>query len=703
MAMFLLTLGLAASVELNPITRVAELLEDLSSKVTADAKKEQDLYDGFKCWCMKVINGKSASIEANEQRIAELNAYIDDLSSGRVELTSERGTLETEIADLEKAIAEETAMRKKQKEDFDAAKEELDKAIAALEDAVDVMSNGTAGSNRSTELVSLKARLTKATKIGSGFLAKRDVSELLKALQPDVPDVDYNKLNRDADFKMKYEHRSGEIQDILAEMLSTFKDNRDEAVNAEEKAKTDSAALLAAKQTQLDDSKQAGLDQKVEMGARAASKEESQTEVDNLTGQNERDKGFIADAKSTCATKATEWEERKRVRAEEKAAIQQTIATLRSDDARDLFKKSFSSQGKTLLIQTSAVVRKVMHPRVQKGVAMLEAAAIKAGDLRVLTLAQKIRDHHQQPTEADPFVEVTKAVDATIDELKQEEADDLKEKEICDKERHEKTQEVQMKSKAIDSNTARIARFNSYIQEAEKRVEEIKVNIKDLEDQKEDAKIQRDKEHAEFEIALEDDTKAVEVVGNAIKVLEDFYARENLQMGLFVQVSASTEVAASEEAPGEAPTPPPTTFDGPYKGAAGETGGVVGLMEMIKADIGKDIQKADKAEADALTAYNKLVADIDADILSLQTTKGGLEDAIADDTTSREEQKENRGTNQESMGATLTSLKAIAKSCDWITANIEPRMVERQEEMDNLHKAKGVFTGAEFAEPSAEE
>merc|ERR1719199_2393451 len=95
-------LGLAAAERLNPITRVAQLLEELSAKVDADGKKEQDLYDGFKCWCTKVINQKSASIEANTGRINELAAYIDDLTSGRVELTSERSTVEDEIKDLEK-------------------------------------------------------------------------------------------------------------------------------------------------------------------------------------------------------------------------------------------------------------------------------------------------------------------------------------------------------------------------------------------------------------------------------------------------------------------------------------------------------------------------------------------------------------------------------------------------------------------------
>ena len=42
------------------------------------------------------------------------------------------------------------------------------------------------------------------------------------------------------------------------------------------------------------------------------------------------------------------------------------------------------------------------------------------------------------------------------------------------------------------------------------------------------------------------------------------------------------------EEPGEAPTPPPSTWGSEYKGASGETGGIVALMEGIKADIEKD-------------------------------------------------------------------------------------------------------------------
>jgi DNA repair ATPase RecN len=116
--------------KLNPITRVAELLEGLAKKIAEDGKTEQDLYDKFKCWCTKVINAKATSIDTNEGRIKELAAYIDDLSSGRIELTSERSTLEEEIKSLEKAIEEEETMRDKEHEDFLAAEDEMKKAVA---------------------------------------------------------------------------------------------------------------------------------------------------------------------------------------------------------------------------------------------------------------------------------------------------------------------------------------------------------------------------------------------------------------------------------------------------------------------------------------------------------------------------------------------------------------------------------------------
>merc|ERR1719311_1705546 len=118
------------------------------------------------------------------------------------------------------------------------------------------MSDATVDMKEGVFLTSVHSQLKKVLKVGSGFMSENDVARLQRVV--DAPVTDFNDLNKDATFKMKYKQRSGEIQDILAEMLQTFKDNREEAINAETKAADDSKKLLDAKNDALktaDDSK----------------------------------------------------------------------------------------------------------------------------------------------------------------------------------------------------------------------------------------------------------------------------------------------------------------------------------------------------------------------------------------------------------------------------------------------------------------
>merc|ERR1719281_1942853 len=86
--------------KLSPVTRVVELLKALSLQVEEEGKKEEDLYENFVCWGKSIISQKTASNAAADARINELETYIADLASGRIELTDERVTLEKEVAEL---------------------------------------------------------------------------------------------------------------------------------------------------------------------------------------------------------------------------------------------------------------------------------------------------------------------------------------------------------------------------------------------------------------------------------------------------------------------------------------------------------------------------------------------------------------------------------------------------------------------------
>merc|ERR1719160_50964 len=107
--------------KLNPITRVVQLLEGLAKKVEQDGKVEEDLFETYVCWAKTVIKTKTAANEAAKARIEELEAYIDDIKSGRIEFTSERADLEAQIKSLNEEIESAEDQRDKEHEDFIAA------------------------------------------------------------------------------------------------------------------------------------------------------------------------------------------------------------------------------------------------------------------------------------------------------------------------------------------------------------------------------------------------------------------------------------------------------------------------------------------------------------------------------------------------------------------------------------------------------
>merc|ERR1719421_2854714 len=185
-------------------------------------------------------------------------------------------------------------------------------------------------------------------------MTSQDVKYLEQVLDGQMPktaeggDVDWKKLNRKAVFKMKYKARSLKIQEILADMLQTFQDNLKDAEKSEKTSKDTFDKLTEQKNSQLSAAQSALSNGAAEAGSRGQAVQESQDEVDALSAQVKADEGYIAQVTESHAVKLTEWKERKRLRSEEVASIENAIAILTSDEARDLMSSSFKSQGNFL-------------------------------------------------------------------------------------------------------------------------------------------------------------------------------------------------------------------------------------------------------------------------------------------------------------------------------------------------------------------
>merc|ERR1719482_1481917 len=232
--------------------------------------------------------------------------------------------------------------------------------------------------------------------------------------------ADWEKLNADPEFKMKYKARSGEIQNVLSDMLDAFKANLNNTEAVEAKAVTDFDALMGAKNGQLDTAKNALLDKSEETGARATALSDSKEEKTDKEEQNTRDEGFVSETKSACSTKADEWAARTKLRNEEIIAISEAIQIIHSDDARDLMKKSFDKVTPSAFIQ----VAKEHHGSVASALKILQKDArgnprILAVVARIATLSQKT--HKKKKMDGDPFQAVIDEVTDMIPDLTDEE------------------------------------------------------------------------------------------------------------------------------------------------------------------------------------------------------------------------------------------------------------------------------------------
>jgi len=677
--------AVAESTTLNPITRVVQLMEGLIKKTEADGKAEEDLFEQYVCWYKTVVSTKKKSNAEAKDRIESLNAFIDDVKSGRVEFTSERKDLEAEIEKLSTEIETATDMRKKENEDFMAAKDEMEKAVAALELAVDVLNS--LASNKASVLTAFNSDVRKAVELGKSSLSAEDARFLQQVLDGDVA-PDWKKLNRKATFKMKYKSRSLKIQEILADMLQTFKDNLDDAKKNEKKTKSDFDTLMGSKNSQLSAAQDALAGGEGEGAARALSMEESQEEVDSLTTQMSNDEKYISQAEASYADKVAEWKERKRLRTEEIASISKAIEILASDDAKDTMGSSFKSQGNFFLQDSQDTGRCSPRRRGNRAIETLRKGAEKRGDVRMSALAVSVSLSLASKGHFDAIVG---EIDKMISDLRAESDEDLKTKETCEADRMSNTKTAKKTAQAMDDATALINRKKATIADCTKEIEAIDAKTKETKLQRDEATIAREKENREFKAAKADDEAAAKLIAAAKDVLQKFYEDNGLAL-------AQTSYKASEQtydaqAPGEAPPPPPSTFNEPYGGNKGASNGIQAMLEMVKADVEKDIKTATAEEADAKKDYDDFMSSSKSMLETLASDKSSLEGEIGDAETAVSDAKALRGEKMGVLHETMGFLRSIAPSCDYMAANFELRKSNREAEIDGLMGAKTALLG----------
>merc|ERR1719321_1223383 len=121
------------------------------------------------------------------------------------------------------------------------------------------------------------------------------------------------------------------------------------------------------------------------------------------------------------------------------------------------------------------------------------------------------------------------------------------------------------------------------------------------------------------------------------------------------------------------------------------------MMDMLKADVGKEVQEMKFTEKDAQKEYETMVMDAaEKRAVDTKTIKQKeAANAEAEEILLKLE-KDKKSRVEEQMD-TFAALGDLNKDCDFVLQNYEQRKEARTNEIDALGKAKAVLSGADYS------
>jgi len=644
----------------RPVSKVINVLKDMITQLEKEAEEDEETYEAFACWCTTNDKEKTKSIADGEQAVQDLTAAIEGFTALSSKLVSEIGNLDSEIAKNTEALESATAMRRKEKAEFNAEEKSTLQTIQSLKSAIIALSkhheasflqessSAAAFMKNAQDIVTLHETLRKNQNILGELFSSRQ-RKMLEAYIQDSQDG--------------MAPASGEIFGMLKQMKETFETNLATSQKEETANQRDYENLKATKEEEIKagndqlDKKTAGLATSDEKNA--ASKE-SLVDTQNVL---DADIKFLANLKEQCGNMDAEYEERTSTRQLELVAVNKALGFLNSDEAHDLFTRNFNFAQLGLKLHST----KRKREQISK---MLSNAARKAKNPELMQLAARAR--------MDAFGEVKKSIQGMVDKLVKEKEDEIKKKGWCTEEIMQNEHDIQAKTVEKNDLEAKIGDLKETIHQLNTQIETLKAEVAELQVQIKRAGENREKSNKEFQITIADQRATQKLLTAALNILKGFYDK----------------MALSQTGAKGAQAPPPK-FKSYEKNA--QSGGVMGMMKSIIADSENMENEAIRGEEDTQKAYEDFVKDsnesIDMKIKKIVNLSEIKAKAEKDKVEAEQELEAVLGTLEQ-----LDNENAdLHKECDFTLKNFDIRQTARDDEIEALKQAIAMFGGASFS------
>lgn len=545
-----------------------------------------------------------------------------------------------------------------------------------------------------------------------------------------------------------YSSQSSEIIGILKNMRDTFESNLKEARTTESNQEEAHAKFMATKEEEFDLMSKSFDAKQSQLGANdtelAAKKEDLQATQKQLA----EDQSFLADLTAMCKEKTALYEDRKNTRSMEEAAIAQAVSILSSDEAFATFGKTTATSGAFVQLKSKS---RALSPR-QSVMKMLLLAAKNTKSLKLAKVAVAL----QTGNAFTKVLKTIDSMIALIDEEEKAD-DDKKawcdEERAANKQSKEEYEaEIESLEGKIDQLKVDIEQYNtdlnaanaSLIENKKNQAEETETRKQENADYLEDVKHLKaaqellqdalnvlkkfyDHLHAKqgahhYEKQAGTNSKGggykrthITIIASdpeydaKVEELKELCSKEPECVGFDTQGWLKNDIGETYEAAGsdlfekvfdeenqatllqQGPVYEGEMFEDEFKGQ--RDAGVLGLIEGIKEDTAKEEEAADKAEKEALEAYEKSMADLADEQKTLEETIATLEGNIAKAEVDKANAEQDLKKTTAALDKVVAYLAQIKPGCDFIDENLDLRKKSRAAEKTALEGAIKLLKG----------
>jgi len=651
----------------NPIRKVVNMLQAMEKKVTAEGEKETEMFDKFMCYCKNGDEALGASISAAEAKVPQVTADIEAGEAEVAQLKSDLKSHQTDRAAAKTAMAEATKIREKEAAAFADLKAEADANIAAATKATAAISKGMSGSFLQTSEAQVLRNL-----VTSKNNMDDDVREELTAF---------------LSTGNNYAPASGQITGILKQMTDTMTADLASATTSENGSIKAFGELMAAKEKEINALTKSIEEKMVRLGKLQVDIVEMKEDLDDTGKALLEDKKFLGDLAKNCKTKAEEHAANQKLRSEELLALADTIKILNDDDALELFKKTLP--GASLLqVQVSSAQQR------QQAAAVIRAAP---SDPRLSFLALALQGKKVN------FDKVLKMIDEMVVTLKAEQQDDEDKKEYCSMQFDLADDKKKSLERSVSNLEKAIEKAKEGISALAEEISALEAGIKALDKSVAEATEQRKEENVDFKELMTSDGAAKEILGFAKNRLNKFYnpklykappAKVLTDEDRAVQAAGGTVFA--DVSAHVAPPPPPATAAA-FSKKSGESGGVIAMVDLMVADLTKEMTEAEATEKNAQEDYEGAMKDAADKRATDSKSLADKQKAKAQLGADLEASSEEKTATTKTLMATLEHIQALHAECDWLLQYFQVRKEARTGEIESLKTAKSVLSGASFA------